>query len=456
MTSEDIASGARTVAQVALHFHELKAEAVRRHTRRAATDRGYFSPAEDEVGRHLLVTYWHARNALVELVGDFRSDANLPDGLRPSAFLVAYAAAVLLVDAARFLREAFDTNPVVRAKLNEPEPHFGIPAGVYDTVQASLTSPRHAWHLYHALDYYDRHSAALRDLATAGPMAGLLAPVWGVVERHGDRVRVPAARYVRATARVRLRQATTRVGRDVVGRALYGIVKLASSLAADKYLRIGHQPSIPAEVRAGLAGLLAPGDVLVVRKEHALTNYFLPGYWPHAALYLGSAADLARLGVDRVDHVRLRWARMLDCDLAEPRRVLEAMKDGVLVRSILSPFRSDALVVLRPQLAESEIAQALARGLFHEGKPYDFDFDFTRSDRLVCTEVVYRAYDGLGKIGFPLTRRAGRLTLAAEDILGLARRRAGFEPVCAYAPAFEPGLATGDAADRLLGAAGIA
>ena len=32
-----------------------------------------------------------------------------------------------------------------------------------------------------------------------------------------------------------------------------------------------------------------PGDVLVVRKEYAATNYFLPGYWPHAALVIGSA-----------------------------------------------------------------------------------------------------------------------------------------------------------------------
>ena len=48
--------------------------------------------------------------------------------------MAAYAGAVLLIHAARFLRETFGDSPVVIAKLNEPEPHFGIPAGVYDTV----------------------------------------------------------------------------------------------------------------------------------------------------------------------------------------------------------------------------------------------------------------------------------------------------------------------------------
>jgi len=57
---------------------------------------------------------------------------------------------------------------------------------------------------------------------------------------------------------------------------------------------------------------------------------------------------------------------------------------------------------------------ALARGLSHEGKAYDFDFDFTRSDRMVCTEVVYRTYDGVGGMAFELKRRAVRL--GAEEL----------------------------------------
>ncbi len=81
------------------------------------------------------------------------------------------------------------------------------------------------------------------------------------------------------------------------------------------------------------------------------------------------------------------------------------------------------------------------------GKPYDFDFDITRSDRLVCTEVVYRAYQGIGGLQFPLTRRAGQLTLAAEDLLRLSLARQGFEPLAIYAPRHLNRLLHGQEAD---------
>ena len=87
---------------------------------------------------------------------------------------------------------------------------------------------------------------------------------------------------------------------------------------------------------------------------------------------------------------------MLDLDQHEPGRVLEAMRDGVWLRSLGNPFRADAIAVVRPMLSQADIAQAIGRGMLHEGKAYDFDFDFTRSDRLVCTEVVYRSYQGIG------------------------------------------------------------
>jgi len=114
--------------------------------------------------------------------------------------------------------------------------------------------------------------------------------------------------------------------------------------------------------------------------------------------------------------------------------VLEALKDGVWLRSLNATLVVDAVVVVRPMLSREGVAVALARGLSHEGKPYDFDFDFTRSDRMVCSEVVYRSYEGIGNIGFELTPRAGRLTLAAEDLLRMALARQHFEPVAIYAP----------------------
>ncbi len=446
MTPDQITAGARTVADLADYFEEFQATTGEMIRQGSASGRGYFTPGEDEVVRRLQVSYWQARNALFEVITAFRDDSELPDASRPDAFLVAFAASVVLVDAARFLRDSFESMPLVRDKLNEPEPNFGVPAMAYQTVQRSLTNPRHVWHLYHARRYFDKHRAELGTRASDP----LLGPVLAVIERLVDRVRVPVARYVKAGLRVRGRRSAGWLRHGLLGRAVYGVQKLVSSMAADVSTRPGHRPMLPEPIAGELSALLRPGDVLVTRKEHVATNYFLPGYWKHAALYLGPPAALEQLGLKDHEHVRPRWSRLADPDDPQPRRVLEALKDGVWIRSLASPFSVDSVVAMRPRLDSPEVAEGLARALFHEGKPYDFDFDFNRSDRLVCTEVVYRAFDGVGNIIFELTPRAGRMTLAAKDLIGMSLDGTHFDLVATFAPSHDPQLRTGPAAEALL------
>lgn len=439
MTPEEITAGARTVTHLAIYFQEVKQAAGELIAGARASGRGYFTPGEEETVRRLQISYWKSRAALFDVVGSFRQDTELAVDLRPEAFLVAFGAAVLLVDAARFLREAFEPLPLVRQKLNEPEPCFGIPDGTYDTVQKSLTSPLHAWHLVHAVRYFEDHAAELRTRAVDPLLAGVLA----VIEQLKSRLDVPVGTYLKARLRVRTDEAIRRVRYGLLGLALYGMQKLVASLAAGVYTRPGHHPQLPPAVAGRLRRLLKPGDVLITRKEHAATNYFLPGYWKHAALYLGTPLGLRRLGIADHENVRPRWSRLLSPGERQPRRVLEAMKDGVWIRSVTSPFTADAVVAIRPRLSRDDVAAAIARGMFHEGKPYDFDFDFTRADRLVCTEVVYRSYDGIGGMSFELTRRAGRLTLSAEDLVGMALQHAHFEPLAVFTPDHAGQLATG-------------
>ncbi len=50
---------------------------------------------------------------------------------------------------------------------------------------------------------------------------------------------------------------------------------------------------------------------------------------------------------------------------------------------------ADSAAVLRPRVSEDEKKEAIGRAFGNAEKPYDFEFDFTSRDKLVCTEVVF-------------------------------------------------------------------
>jgi len=443
----ELTQGAATVINVARHFARLKDRTNGLIEQIDAEERGFFTPTEDEQTRHLLISYWQSRNALFELVSSFHQVDRFEPDQRPLALTIAYAGALVLVDVARFMRENFHHRHIVRQKLNEPEPHFGIPGGTYDHVQESLTSPVNAWHLYHAMTFFRKNKDRLLAAAADDPE---LREVVEIIARLQDRLDVSPETYALARTRVHARSLRTSIGRDLLGRALYGLQKYLSSLMANRYVKAGHEPSLPTDIDAQLEKELQPGDIIVVRKEHAFTNYFLPGYWPHAALYIGTVPELQKLGLHEHENVQSKWNTVETVDPSRAGRVLEAMKDGVRIRSLSCPFRSDALAIVRPQLSPGDVAEAIGRGFFHAGKGYDFDFDFARSDRLVCTEVVYRAYEGIGGISFELTRRAGRVTLAAEDLLQKAVNKEGMVTHAVYCPAKSEKILFGNDADEAL------
>ena len=447
MTLHRIESGALTVPGLASHFRRLKASASEMQARGEATRRGYFVPTEEAELRHLLVSYWQSRNALMDLILSLRESPEL----ELAEFLMGFAGALVLVDGARFLREEFGDNRVVQAKLNEPDVRFGIPEGTYDTVQRSLTSPANVWRLYQAALYFEHHEAEIK---RAAARRSDLKAVLDVVYALDHRLELGWDQYISERLRVRTRQFIGRVKQTALRKMMFRLQRILSETASSISLNPSHRPGLPAAVSEQLRDVIRPGDIMITRKEYALTNYFLPGYWPHAALYLGEVEELNSSSVFDAEPMQSRRDRLETIDTSLQGRVLEALKDGVWLRSVASPLASDSLVVIRPALEPTVVFDALGRSVGHEGKPYDFDFDFTRSQRLVCTEVVYRTYDGVGGIRFQLSRRAGRMTLSASDLLRMALDGRQFELVTAYIPDRSEGLlgqGAGEAVSQMLG-----
>ncbi len=437
--SEEFSSHIKTVEQLASYLQELQQLATGMTEVISTNEQGLFRPDQEFQVHTLLIGYWQSRNALLELVGSIRDDDRLYGPHGDVLFLVGFSAALILVDSARFLRETVHDRPIVRRKLNEAQAEFGIPANVYDTVQKSLLSARHAWHLYHAIKFYRDNEERLLAWGEKDPA---LRPMLQVIDRLKFRLDVPIAQFEAARLRNRAGQIARTLKKGLLGRAIYGLQKLGGVALANRYLKKGHQPAMPEPVCQQVTGLLRPGDVLAVRKEYAVTNYFLPGYWPHVALYLGDAAQMRELGLAELEHIQSIWSELTPGGDESTPRVLESKKDGVLIRSLESPYASDSIIVLRPQLELAEIAEALSRGLKHAGKGYDFGFDFSKADRLVCTEVVYRSFDGVGDLRFPLVKRAGRMTLSGNDLVQMSLAGQFFDAVAVYAPMYKPNVCT--------------
>lgn len=310
-------------------------------------------------------------------------------------------------------------------------------------VYKNLTSARWMWRYHEAWRFYELHKEDLQAELESGEMGALTD--WLRAEEPFFESR--RRDYVRRRVRYRLHSFHRR---NEVGfqRVMFHFFKMGGSAVAEmRHPFVKKRPSgvpekrVAARAREALDSLMRAGDVLVTRHDDAMSNLFLPGYWPHAALCIGQAEERAIFGLE------MEAERAGRC--GETVRFLEAKKDGVLFRRLEETLAVDAVVLLRPLLPPTVVAEALTRALTHEGKLYDFVFDFRQADRLVCTELVYRAYHGLGGVNFQLSRRSGRLCLSAEDFLKQGLTGGFFEVVACFGVEDDL-LRVGEAARRRL------
>jgi len=108
-----------------------------------------------------------------------------------------------------------------------------------------------------------------------------------------------------------------------------------------------------------LAGVLQAGDILIERTPFRLTNSFIPGRWGHAALWVGSEAELQALGLwdDPV-------VRPYQDAIRSGQRVVEALRSGVALNTLGDFLNVDDVAVLRhhsqgPAERAAAIRQAL-------------------------------------------------------------------------------------------------
>lgn len=189
-----------------------------------------------------------------------------------------------------------------------------------------------------------------------------------------------------------------------------------------------------------LTKVLQPGDILLQRREWYASNIGIPGFWTHAALYIGTSDERTLFFQDPAlsnwfrdqgsrdgtldnllqahypDHYQLSIAPQEEEHIP---RVVEAIGEGVSFTTIEHSASADSIVVLRPNLPKNNIAQAIIKAFHYSGRPYDFNFDFRTDSELVCSELIFKAYQKAEQnmgLSLPLSEVLGRPLVSPNDI----------------------------------------
>ena len=177
------------------------------------------------------------------------------------------------------------------------------------------------------------------------------------------------------------------------------------------------------------ADKLIPGDIFLTRREWHLTNLGIPGYWTHAALYIGTLEQvdqyfeaLPELQDQQPSKViQKRFPKVYEKltqrnAKGELPSVIEALGPGVVLQTLSESATADSLAVLRPKVSKADRWNALLSALPHFGKPYNYQFDFRIDTALVCSQLVHKAYESIDAINLEPTMNGGRLLLSPNEI----------------------------------------
>ena len=386
-------------------------------------------PAPDARGQ--LRSAWSAfldHLLALDAVGERASDRyrNASGKEKAPAFRLAFAAFLTEYRYTLALLELTERNRHLHAMLNESLPELGLPQGTYARVKFRFLNLLEAAEFSRMSLIYQ---AGKRDPAS---------PLAAMIEQDST--------YIMALDRHNGPALTVRNAGKVVGDAAFSawfpVQKGVSEWMGDtKVVRKGESLISAAQLEQ-LQPRLRPGDVLLVRHEWYLSNVGLPGFWPHAVLYIGTPDERRAYFDDPEVQAWVRqqgepsggfepllqaresahYAASLELQQGAPVRTIEAISEGVSLNSLRHAGDGDSLAALRPRLSKVAKARAILRAFHYAGRPYDFDFNFDTDSSLVCTELVYKAYqpsrqgDGLH---LPLEQVLGRPVLPANRIARL-------------------------------------
>ena len=165
-------------------------------------------------------------------------------------------------------------------------------------------------------------------------------------------------------------------------------IKWFGNIIISKYplfVTFGHTAyKIKGEDVRNILNVIKPGDILLRRFDSYVSGLMIPGYFTHAAIYIGD---------DQIIHM---------------------LGDGITKEDILTFTRCDDIAIIHCNQEQiSNIAIEKAIEYLNKGEEYDYNFDFSNDKRLSCTELVNDVYNN------PKFTRLKKDYIMPDDLLTL-------------------------------------
>ncbi|MFH1052587.1 MAG: YiiX/YebB-like N1pC/P60 family cysteine hydrolase [bacterium] len=345
--------------------------------------------------------------------------------------LIFYSYAISY-DIGLFIIERTLNKPHYEILLDESQPEYSIPSGRYADLKFQVL------HSNYLIGFTKNCTKTIKDIDKLKSNDSLFQKIKASLERKFPYI----SKMRHSLGKIYFLRNFADFMTDFQQRLLMPLQKVVLDFFGDTRLTSRHTGIINNSQCDTLKTILQPGDLLFERKEWYLSNIGIPGFWPHSALYIGNYLQLEKWSDDPGIEEYYRtfnpefsdfpfylknkypavWEKYIEPDsTGELNCIMEAIGEGVVLHNIYESIgASDYIAALRPKLSKKDIAQAIEQAFQYHGRDYDFNFDFFSDNELVCSELVFKAYekdknkDGLD---FDLAYVMGKLTLAPNSMI---------------------------------------
>lgn len=225
--------------------------------------------------------------------------------------------------------------------------------------------------------------------------------------------------------------------KHISGNATQQISKLFGNTAGIMVVRRGVMEKLQKNEKLQIIKQLQPLDILLEKAPFRLTDHLIPGYWSHVALWTGTETQLKELGVwEELPGLYKKAVNLFNYKGPEFRQairsgqmIIEALRPGVQINTFEHFLNIDDLGVIRQSNLTSEKKKNYLLNAFRQiGKNYDFNFDVESTNEIVCSELIFAAFDDYQ---WNTKKTMGRYTISPDNVAQKIRSKF-FNPVILY------------------------